>query len=435
MQGYSSSEHSGCAKYRVQSRSTVADWKQFVLTGGARWRRVATIFVGGMLWLNLLFSLNFWEGIKRGYPDFTVFYTAATILRQGQGNHLYDPQLQYAVQESFTGHIAFRRGALPFIHPPFEATIFMPLSLLPYPQAFLVWGLLNICALFGIALLLRRSVEMLRLVPAWKFVLASLAFFPVLACLLEGQDSILMLLLCVLGFNALKQKADLRAGCWLALATFKFQFIVPLVLLLVIWKRGRVALGFVAIAILLALASIALVGKEALLQYPRYVLQIAKTPSLGGVPSKLLPNLHGLVTGWGPLSGTFGTALAAVCTVILFIFAVWKGRANGEKLELQFSLAILISVLIAWQTNSHDLSLLVLPMVLISDYCLHLIGERRNQRLTLLLPVLPLLISPLWMVLWLVVGKVNLMAIPLLWWAWKIGNELPRDPVDVCNAS
>ena len=413
----------------------MASWaKQFLPAAGARSRRLAWVFVAGMLWLNLLFFLDFREGIKRGYPDFTVFYTAGTILREGLGHQLYEGNLQFSVQESFTGHIPFRKGPLPYIHPPFEALIFAPLTLLPYPWAFLVWDSLNVAALFGIARLLRRSVEIFRSVATWKFVIASIAFFPVFACLLEGQDSILMLLLLVLGFNALKQGADLRAGCWLALAAFKFQFIVPLVLLLIIWKRSRVALGFAVIAILLVLASVALVGKDALIHYPGYALKIGKTPKLGGVPSELLPNLHGLVTGWhGPLSGPLGTAIAALSTISLFLFAAWKGRAYSARVELQFSLAVLVSVLIGRQTNSHDLSLLVLPLVLVSDYCLGWTTQESDARYALLTPVWPLLISPLWMLLWLVVGKVNLMAIPQLWWAWKIGNELPREPVDACR--
>jgi hypothetical protein len=420
-----------------------------VLAVGAKSRRLAWIFCGGMLWLNLLFFIDFWEGIKRAYPDFTVFYTAGTILRQGLGHQLYDKNVQYEVQESFAGHIAFRHGPLPYIHPPFEAAIFVPLSRLPYAQAFAVWDGLNVVALFGVAWLLRRSVDWLRLIPAWKFVLGSMAFFPVFACLLEGQDSILMLLLCALAFGALKKKADLLAGCWLALAAFKFQFIVPVVLLLVIWKRSRVALGFGGVAIVLALASAGLVGFDTLLHYPRYVVQIVSALGSGAVPAALLPNLHGLAMGWpGPFSGVLGTALAALSSISLFLLAAWMGRtAAGEKLlpaprsrkdsetwgtpvrlELQFSLAIVVSGLIAWQTNSHDHSLLVLPLVFIADYCLLAMPPSQPTRFALLLPVGPLLISPLWMVLWLGIGQVNLIAIPLLWWAWKIGRELSRGP-------
>jgi len=395
-------------------------------------RRLVQFFVVAMLWLNLLFFLDVWQGIKLGYQDFTIFYTAGKILRQGLGHQLYDRKVQYAVEESITGHIAFRLGPLPYNHPPFEALIFVPLTLLSYQQAFVAWDLLNVGALLGVALLLRRSVGAVRSLPPWKFVLGSLAFFPVFVCVLQGQDSILMLLLCTLAYHALKREADVLGGCWLGLAAFKFQFMVPLVLLLVIWNRRRVALGFGAVVLVLGVLSAGLVGVKSLLQYPGYVLQIANNPGLGGVPPQFLPNLHGLAMGWrAPFSGRFGSALAGLSSVLVFLFAAWKGWASTRpgKLELQFSLAILVSVLIAWQTNSHDLSLLTLPFVFLVDHGLRALPRR--QRINLLIPTMPLLVSPLWMTLWLVTTRVNLMAIPLLWWTIKIGNELSHaDAVD-----
>ena len=394
-------------------------------------RRLISVFVLCMFSLNLAFFIRTREGIKRGYPDFTIFYTAGTILREGLGNHLYNLDVQYRVQQRFAGNIPFRRGPLPYNHPPFEAPLFVPLTLLPYPQAFAVWDLANVVVLFGVAALLRRSVALLHSIPPWKFVIGCIAFNPVFACLFQGQDSILMLLFCTLAFNALKKKCDVLGGCWLALAAFKFQFIVPLVLLLVIWRRRRVVLGFGAVVLVLAFVSVMLVGMDSLLRYPGYVLQIARNPRLGGVPPQFLPNLHGLATGWtGPLAGAAGAALASLVSITVFVFAARKGwaSAHAAKFELQFSLAIVVSGLVAWQTNSHDLSLLVLPLVFITDQYLHSTTQALVKRFDLLLPVLPLLISPLWMVLWLAIAKVNLMAIPLLWWTWTIGKELSRDP-------
>ena len=400
-------------------------------------RRLVLFIVAGMLWLNALFLIDARKGITRGYTDFTVFYTAGTIVREGLGHQLYDRQVQYDVQLQSTGPIAFRHGPLPYIHPPFEALIFAPLSRLGYLQAFIAWDGLSVAVLFVVGTLLRRSVDALRLIPPWKFVVGCFAFFPVFVCLVQGQDSILLLLFCALGFNALKKQADVRAGCWFALGAFKFQFVVPIVLLFVIWKRRRVALGFAAVAILLALVSLGLVGEEGLLFYPKYVMQVVSETKFGAVPTSLLPNLHGLVLGWpGPLSGTLGMFLAALGSVMLFAFAALKGWASSQRgqFELQFSLAIVVSGLIAWQTNSHDLSLLVLPLVLIADYCLRparpepVSMSEALSRFALLLPVLPLLISPVWMVLWLEIGLVNLVAIPLIWWSWKIGEELSRKP-------
>jgi hypothetical protein len=408
-----------------------AERKQASLASGSFLTRFGRLFIAGMFWVNVLFFIQTREGIKKGYPDFTVFYTAGTIVREGLGHQLYNNQLQYQVQQGFAGDIPFRRGPLPYIHPPFEAAIFIPLTKLPYPQAFAVWDLLNAAMLMGIGLLLRRSVGVLASIPPWKFTLASIAFFPVFDCLLQGQDSILLLLLCTLSFNALERDADIRAGCWFGLGAFKFQFIVPIILLFIIWKRRRLAIGFGAVTIILLLASVGMVGVPALLHYPEYVRQIVRATRLGAVPSNLLPNLHGIALGWPkPFGGALGVVLAALSSLLLFTFAALKGRAAARpgKLELQFSLAIAVSGLIAWQTNSHDLSLLVLPLVLLANYSLRTKEEIIYKNLSLLLPVLPLLISPLWLALWFVVGKVNLMAIPILWWAWKIGRELSKTP-------
>jgi hypothetical protein len=143
-----------------------------------------------------------------------------------------------------------------------------------------------------------------------------------------------------------------------------------------------------------------------------------------------MPNLRGLALGWPfPFPGTVGAAVAVLSSVTLFLFAArWGWKASRtEKFDLQFSLAVVISVLTSWHTNVHDLCLLILPLVLTTNYCLRPLPRRPGRRFTPLFPVLPVLISPLWIVLWLVGGEVNLMAIPLLWWALKIGKELSCD--------
>ena len=67
-----------------------------------------------------------------------------------------------------------------------------------------------------------------------------------------------------------------------------------------------------------------------------------------------------------------------------------------------------------------------MPLVLIADYCWRTTPPQSPKRFALLYPAFPLLISYLWLVLWLVAGHMNLMAIPLLWWVWKLGRELPE---------
>ena len=171
-----------------------------------------------MLCLHLLIFFDLRERIKRGYPDFTVFYTAATILREGLGHQLYDEHVQFEVQRKSVGQIASRRGPLPYIHPPFEALIFVPLSCLSYSQSVCPVGSAEPRCTFRCGRAIATVSEFARLIPPWEFVIASLAFFPIFDCFLQGQDSILLLLLCVLGFHALKREAAVLAGCWFAMA-------------------------------------------------------------------------------------------------------------------------------------------------------------------------------------------------------------------------
>jgi hypothetical protein len=391
-------------------------------------RNLLRIFILGVLCLHAAFFLSLAGRIERGYPDFIVFYTAANIIRRGLGHELYAGHVQNEVQKQITGQLPERIGPLPYIHPPFEALIFLPLSYFPFRLAFALWNLLNLGMLLVIFMLLRSSVAALRLIPPWECGLIALAFFPVFECLLQGQDSILQLFFCVLAWKSLKQKRDVAAGCWFALGAFKFQLMLPIVLLTIVWKHRRVLVGFALISSVLAAISLGIVGWRGLLRYPSFAVEIANTPTLGGVPTDFLPNLHGLIAGWPlRLTGPSGAAVTVLISAGLFIFVAFKKTGTGPpKADLQFALAITVSELIGWQTNIHDFTLLVLAMVLIADYCLHLSLHPQERRFALLDPMFPLLISPIWLILWLTVGKVNLLAIPLLWWIWKLGQELSR---------
>ncbi len=389
--------------------------------------------VAGILCLHLFLFISVRQRIARAYPDFTILYTAGKLLREGAGGQLYGPQAQLRVQEKLA-EIPHRRGPLPYNHPPFEGLIFVPLALLPYGWAFTAWDVLSLVLFTAIVLWLQRSVGMLRLVPAWELIIGLLAFFPVFACLLQGQDSILQLLLCTAGFLALKRESDVAAGCWFALALFKPQFIVPLVLLLALWKRSRVLIGFIPASIGLALVSAALVGWRELALYPAYVLRGTQPGVFGAVPPELMANLRGLALGFpSVIPRPVGLVLLVLASVLLLVLAAILGRTNikPQTLGLQFSLGIAVSILVSGHANAHDYCLLVLAMVLIGDYSLRFAASEPRRTLALFLPVLPILISPLWLALLLAWEHENLMALPLLWWTWSIAKELSRSSPSV----
>jgi hypothetical protein len=384
-------------------------------------------FVGGILCLHLFLFFNVRARIARGYPDFKIFYTAATIVRHGDGRLLYDPQTQYRVQSQFAEHSAVQKDPLPYNHPPYEALIFLPLTFFSFSRAFAVWDLVNLAGLLITVILLRKQFAVLRGVFLWELLFCALAYFPVFANFLQGQDSILQLLLCTIAFGSLKKGNDLNAGCWFALGLFRFQFIVPIVLLIILARRTRVAIGLGLVSLGLAWISFTLVGWEGMFHYPEFVLRGAQAHTFGAVPPELMPNLVGLFMNWpGSIAKPVGIFLVVTISAILFLLAAIRERRllEAEKRDLQISLAFLIAVLIGGHTNSHDFCLLILPLVSVADYCYRVLDPDWRRELRLVLPIIPLLISPLWLVLWLAFRHENLMAIPVLWWAWSIGREL-----------
>ncbi|MGA2856272.1 MAG: glycosyltransferase family 87 protein [Candidatus Sulfotelmatobacter sp.] len=370
--------------------------------------------------------------IQKGDPDFTAFYTAGKILREGRGAELYRAATQNAVQWEFATDTDIRQGPLPYICPPFEALVFVPLTFLPYPEAFVLWNLLNLGLLFVIALLLRQSLDPLRPIPLWELVLAQLAFFPVFTNFLQGQDGILLLLVFILGFRALDRNAGFRAGCWFGLGVFKYHFVVPLVLILALWKGRKLVWGFAATASAATLLSLGIVGWHGALQYPAYAWHIVSLRGHGQTPVGLMTNLVGLLTGWSFLGNAAGPLrwLAIAASAVLLIAVACMRRAavvprNRASFRLSFAIAVITTVLVPYLTNTHDLCLLVLPLALLADHCAAHWSERQAVR-SLLIPVVPLLISPLWVFFWMRWGKLNLAVIPLLWWVYAMWRELAR---------
>jgi hypothetical protein len=389
----------------------------------------ARVVVLAILATHVFFLWAVRDRIARGDPDFTVFYTAVNILREGRGAELYNASTQDAVQRQFTANSDIRRGPLPYIHPPFEALVFLPLTFLPYTAAFVVWNLINVGMLSGVWLLLRSSVEVLRRISWGELLLLSLAFFPIFATFHQGQDAILLLLLLSLAFRALHRNADLVAGCWLGFGVFKYHLILPLVLILLFWRGRKLLYGFVATGASMMFISFGLVGWHAALLYPMFTLRIVSEPAFGAIPFRQLPNIAGLLAGWPHLEDAGWPVQAAIiaCMIALLI-AVGRLRPQARKTSL-FNLcltcAVVTALLVGYNTNTYDLSLLILPLTLVADDCFRAI--RGNKRATaIILPAVPLLVSPLWFFLWMGWQRINLIAVFLIWWLFAIRAEILR---------
>jgi len=310
----------------------------------------------------------FWRArdlVRKGYPDFTIYYSAGMMVRRGLGQEIYNRVEQFKVQKEFAPDVTIRLDALPFNHPPFEALFFVPFAYFSYFPAFVLWDCLNVGILIAIPFLLRAHVTELQQYPWPVWVLASLGFFPIFLSLLQGQDSILLLLLYTLAFVCLKKDAEALAGALLALGLFKPHLILPFVFLWLIRSGKKSLYGFLSMAAALGLVSLAIVGARGFLSYPGYVLQLEKTMGGGAIKPSDMPNLRGVVytLTHTPYSGVITIALS--CGILAL--AAWLCRKKEPMPELfgwKFSLAVVTTIMISYHCLGYDLSILFLPIAL-----------------------------------------------------------------------
>jgi len=396
-----------------------------------KYRAFVLLFLAGMLSVHLVLLWNSLDLIRKGYPDFTIFYSGGSILRQGLAHQLYDEATQYRVQQQFAAGVSIRQGPLPYNHPPFEAVAFVPFTLAPYPVAFVIWDLCNLAFLSLMLLVLRPALPELKSVSVALWLLACVAFFPVFFALLQGQDILFLALLFAAVYVLLQRNSDIAAGCCLGLGLFRFHLVLPLLLILLWQKRTKVVFGFLMTAAALAAISVAIIGWQGALEYPGQVWQLEQDMQRHQTIFPLrMANIRGLLENFLPLTSKPVLAIAvAVISLALVVFAASKSNfktASRSEFDLSFSLCVVVTLLASYHTLPYDLSLLLLPIALTIHYLFNNQKIDSRTRLTLIVPFVVLFFSPLHMFLEMRTSRYNLFALVLLWWCWALFKELGR---------
>jgi Glycosyltransferase family 87 len=308
--------------------------------------------------------------IMRGYSDFAAFYTAGKILRSHESGSLYDLARQWQVQQEFASSVKIRSSPLPYIRPPFEALLFLPFAYLKYSAAIVVWTGLQLALLFLVPFLLvsGNASGSFSLPRPWLQGLLCLGFYPVAFDLIQGQDSIILLLLLTLAFTSFRRGLEFRSGIYLAVGLFKFHLVIPLFIVLLLKRRYKAVAGFLSAAFALLLISVALVGWPGLISYSKYLSGLNRTPLQMGINSSVMPNIRGLLTpflGRQPVPPALIAALLLVSFLGMIISVrIWRSDEDSLLTGLGFSFCIVFTLVTSYYTTSHDLVLLILPLLL-----------------------------------------------------------------------
>ncbi len=296
----------------------------------------------------------------RGHDDFLQLYVGGYMIRTGHAAELYDYDTQQRFEETVVPSGA--QFVLPINHLAFEELLFVPLSLFTYRVAYWVFMAFNCSLLILCAELLRHRPEVQP--DQWKWFPALLipAFFPISRALEKGQDSIIMLTLLAAALWALDREKEFAAGLLVGIGIFKFQIVIPIAILFLMWRHWRFLRGFALSSVAAGLVSLWLVRLGGARDYARMLLSMslrltseADMHRYATHPRDMI-NLRGLVSGIfdGKLPHGYVQFLVGACSIAVLLAAA--------RQRPSLTLAITAGSLVSYHFIVHDASILIIPL-------------------------------------------------------------------------
>lgn len=316
----------------------------------------------------------------RRTADFTIGYSAALLVRQGQLTGPYDQVALGAMMRRTAGPLIDPR--LPFNQPLAADLPFVALSFLPFDLAFRIWQLCSLGTLLLTMLVLQRAFPLNKGAPALG-LLALLASFPAWAALTEGQVTPLLALGAALVVWALAADAPLLAAAGGVLLAFKPHYLPAYLIILFAARRWRLlgaALGGAMLVLLSPLAAGGVSGMAAMVHNAfraNDLVSVRQSEAWIGVLGPVIP---------AGAASTVSVALFALGLGFLLLVA-WR----RPSLPAFAVLAGWIGVLESPHALPHDLLILAAPAWL--AFRLHRDGTMPSPVVVLLLVDLALLID------------------------------------------
>jgi hypothetical protein len=324
-------------------------------------RRLRRSLILVSLFLLLLQVVAIFRGLPvaiSGRSDFLASYTAGYMIRLGDARELYQLEVAQRYERNLVGR---EDTTARFDGLPYEALLYVPLSLLRFRDAYVAFFFANL-------VLLALSIWMLspyltRLAAAWTWlpIAVFFCFLPVALALTQGHDSILLLTLMLASAVSFYKGRDLFAGLFLGLTLFRLEWAIVMVTLFFAWRCWRILSGFAIASAGCALVSLWVTSPAALKSYGREAVSWAaqSPPQVSRFTS--MANLRCLIQAITHLVSSSGLTLpfAAICSFILVIWAATRPP--------NFALAALVTLLAMTHGSTCDIVLLILPLSMVMD--------------------------------------------------------------------
>ncbi len=303
--------------------------------------------------------------------DLLQEWTGGYLVLNGAGSQLYDLEQFKKVQHDadLLGFSWDSQKYFPPVYPPFYYTMVSPIALVSYPVAIWIGLFINgLC----LGLLCLLGSELTGRAPTFGFCcLGVLALFtPVILCLTTGQKSLVLLLILCGSYWLLKNNRSFAAGVVFGLIAFKPHLALLIGVTMLLKRQWSFVAGAILMAAVFGVVSL-LMGVETCSRFVEVCMGMTDYVSSGGYQ---LTNSHSLWGSYELLFGSFGSTVVKVCTAIsgIAVIAVVGWILQGElkpasdRFALQFSALIIGTVLLSPHFYFYDLTILLLPVLLIS---------------------------------------------------------------------
>jgi hypothetical protein len=306
-----------------------------------------------------------WIGV-----DFGFFYAHAQVFAHGDLAHLYSLDAAAPYRDALAAYssspgVTMPSGPVPF--PPIFAALISPMALVPASLAFAIWTVINAIAAVALSWRAASFFPPERRLLAGGLALVSTA---VMFSLWFGQPQLILALTFGEAFIAFRKGRDLTAGLLLAVILFKPQYLV-LILPILLWKRRWKAIaGFAGGGLVILAASLLVAGPATFGEYIASLIDSATAAGgalLIAVSPNVMTNWRALVLGLPlPLSDVVRVAITLVLSGLTFVAVIvaWRGPwlPSGSRFAGQMTLLGIGTILTAWHSHIHGVSMIVVPL-------------------------------------------------------------------------
>ena len=319
------------------------------------------------------------HGLIKG-TDFVHFYTLGSLSLQGRGLELYNSGAQAALAAQLVPGVPVLYYVA--LYGPQVSLFFAPFAKMSYGWALGLWWLFS-TAIYAVGCyaIWRVCPRLISYGPTIIILaVAYPAFFHLIAW---GQTSAPALLCFSMAFLAMRAKRDFLAGLAVGLLAFKPPLGLAAAVIFLAAGEWRVVAGaVVSMATQLSVAW-AHYGTEVMRIYVRALGQLNSLfPYLEPRPYQT-HSLRGFWSNLVPLPSV-AFALYAVTAVAVLILAILAWQ-SGAPLSLRFSALLLATVLAAPHLTVYDLLILAPALLLLTDWAIEHLENRRVPVIAVLL--------------------------------------------------